>query len=140
MDPHTLVDLVEANKDGMNDTAYKNILEGVAASRKGGLYRLTWTIVNSHAHVVSREDEEDFACTSLVPKTQTLLVEAVDKLPIDTDGSGDRVPSHALPHKGMMLKSWVDKATPFVLKEYRPFYADDWVAIVHTIQPYESRA
>ena len=42
------------------------------------LYKLTWTTVNSHAHVEHVEHDEGFAHVKLSHKTQTLIVEAVE--------------------------------------------------------------
>ena len=44
------------------------------------LYKLTWTTVNSHAHVEHVEHDEDFVHVMLSHKTQTLIVEAVEGL------------------------------------------------------------
>ena len=43
------------------------------------LYKLTWTMVDSHAHVVEVEDEPNHAEVKLSHKTQTLIVEAVGR-------------------------------------------------------------
>ena len=45
------------------------------------LYTLTWTVVDSHAHIEHVEDEEDIVFVKLSHKTQTLIVEAVHGLP-----------------------------------------------------------
>jgi hypothetical protein len=57
------------------------------------LYKVTWTMVDSHAHVVQVEDEPDFARVELSHKTQTLIVETFDGLqpiPMDIVKSSNR--------------------------------------------------
>ena len=79
------------------------------------LYKLTWTMVDSHAHVVEVVDEPDFASVELSHKTQTLIVEAVDERPNHRNGHGGELSSMEMPHYGMVLKSWLELPTPRVL-------------------------
>eukprot|EP00966_Prymnesium_polylepis_P188881 4376314-Prymnesium_polylepis.2 len=53
------------------------------------LYKVTWTMVASHAHVVHVEDESYFARVELSHKTQALIVETFDGLPANPNGHGD---------------------------------------------------
>jgi hypothetical protein len=103
------------------------------------LYKLTWTIVDSHAHVVQDEDEPAFAEVKLSHKTQTLIVEAVEDLPDRPDGCGGKMTSIDMPNHGMMLKSWVELSKPMFLKHNDIFIygREDYMVIIHSIEPYQ---
>ena len=96
------------------------------------LYKLTWTVVTSHAHVIDIEDEPNFAEVELSPTTQTLIVKAVDGLPDDEYGC--KIPSMAMPNRGMILKSWVEQSMPFVMTNPNK---RDYMTIIHSIVPYD---
>ena len=103
-----------------------------AYSAQPKLYQLTWTMVDSHAHVVEVEDEPDFARVKLSHKTQTLIVEAVDERPNHPNGHGGTLTSMEMPHYGMVYKGWLETAKPTVI-------VDDMrggMVIIHSIEPY----
>ena len=100
------------------------------------LYKLTWTMVDSHAHIVVVEDEPDFARVELSHKTQTLIVEAVDGLPANPNGHGGKLSSMEMPHYGMVLKSWVEMSKPKVIMNDGPYDSKDHMVIIHSIEPY----
>ena len=83
---------------------------------KTELYKLTWTTVDSHAHIEHCEDDEDFASVKLTHQTQTLIVEAVEEL-VDhpLHGAPHVMKAVHMPHHGMMLKSWLKLSLPRVL-------------------------
>ena len=81
------------------------------------LYKLHWTVINPN---------------TLLPRTQTLLVEAVDEPPVMNE-DGDRLWHGSMPNQGMMLKSWVKHKMPYI------FNSGVMVIIVHSIEPYRKR-
>ena len=99
------------------------------------LYKLTWTTVDAHAHVEHVEDEEDFAHVNLVPKTQTLIVEAVEHPP-NYPGSQCKMDSIDMPHHGMVLASWLELSRPNVVKNPR---SPSELVVIHSIEPYEPK-
>ena len=102
------------------------------------LYKLTWTVVDSHAHVEHVEDEEDIANVKLSHKTQTLIVEAVNEVPYHPIHRKPIVMSaQDMPNYGMMLKSWLKLPTPRVM--YMGEDSVNILLILHSIVPYESR-
>ena len=101
------------------------------------LYKLTWTIVDSHAHIEEAEDEPDFPHVELTYKTQTLIVEAVDHQP-DTEFGG-KMKTMKMPHHGMVFKPWVNLSMPQVLMDDKPYGSKDYMHIIHSIVPYEPR-
>ena len=104
-----------------------------AYSAQPKLYQLTWTMVDSHAHVVEVEDEPDFARVKLSHKTQTLIVEAVDT----NHPNGDTYfRSMEMPHYGMVIKSWVEMSKPKVIMNDDPYDSKDHMVIIHSIKPY----
>ena len=102
------------------------------------LYKLTWTTVDSHAHIEHCEDDEDFASVKLSHQTQTLIVEAVDGL-VDHRLYREPVKIAAwhMPHHGMVLKSWLELPTPRVLTPNGGKSGSMY--IIHSIVPYEPR-
>ena len=121
-------EMIDERMDEMPVGLAKDLLEACRdeAQARPQLYKLTWTTVDSHAHVEHCEDEEDFADVTLKAATQTLIVEAVDKLP-------SRMTACVLPHHGMMLKSWLKLQMPQVCT-----MGEDSLRIIHSIVPYES--
>jgi len=93
------------------------------------------------AHINRVEGVEDIACVKLSHTTQTLIVEAADKLPDKYDNFGyvDGVPrkmcARHMPNHGMMLKSWVKIKTPHIMYSG----SEDSMRIIHSIVPNESR-
>ena len=106
-----------------------------AYSAQPKLYQLTWTMVDSHAHVVEVEDEPGFARVKLSHKTQTLIVEAVDERP-DHHNGDTHFRSMEMPHYGMVLKSWVEMSKPKVIMNDDPYDSKDHMVIIHSIKPY----
>lgn len=96
------------------------------------LYKLTWTTVDSHAHVERCDDDEDIAHVKLSHKTQALIVEAVDHLPYHPVHG--RMCGCDMPHHGMMLASWLTMSMPLTM-----CIGEDSMVIVHSIEPYEPR-
>ena len=110
------------------------------------LYKLTWTMVDSHAHVVECEDEPDFASVKLYHNTQTLIVNAVDQLPDHPNGHGGKIPAMELPNHGLVLRGWVDHFTkqlsmPLVVMQCdsRPYGRTDCMVVVSSIVSYEAK-
>ena len=111
------------------------------------LYKLTWTTVDSHAHVVEVEDEPNHAEVKLSHKTQTLIVEAVDERPDNPNGHGGKISCMDLPDYGMVLTSWVNHftkqpSTPLVMmpSDHMVYGSSDRMVIVHSIEPFRKRA
>eukprot|EP00966_Prymnesium_polylepis_P308908 7138065-Prymnesium_polylepis.1 len=54
---------IDQNRDAMPTEVARVVMESTQELYDGlsKLYKLTWTIVDSHAHVVEVEDEPDFA-------------------------------------------------------------------------------
>ena len=114
------------------------------------LYKLTWTMVDSHAHVVEVEDGPSFANVKLSHKTQTFIVEQVDRDELndrdDPIAHGFEIDAMELPSHGMVWKGWVDHFTkqpsiPMVLMPDTVMstrYSEHMV-IVNSIEPYEPR-
>ena len=134
-------EVVDAHKEDMPTGVTTRVMEECqkAFNELPELYKLTWTVVDSHAHIEHVEDEEDIALVKLSHKTQTLIVEAVNE-------QYNEVPDHPvygvpskmcaldMPNYGMMLKSWVKMKMPKVM-----YTGEDSVHIIHSIVPYEPR-
>ena len=77
-------EVVDAHKEDMPTGVTTRVMEECqkAYNESPELYKLTWTVVDSHSHIEHAEDEEDIACVKLSHKTQTLIVEAVDEQPV----------------------------------------------------------
>ena len=133
----SIQEMIDEHKMEMSEALAKKLLDACMAKAEAEpkLYKLTWTTVNSHAHVVECEDEPDFPRVELSHQTQTLIVEAIDHLP---DGEyGGKVEASQLPNRGLVLKSWVTRSTPFVMTPYGCYDFKDHLEIIHTIEPYE---
>ena len=131
-------EVVDAHKEDMPTGVTTRVMEECqkAYNELPALYKLTWTVVDSHAHVDHVEDEEDIARVKLSHKTQTLIVEAVDGLP-DHPVYGvptSKMIAHDMPDYGMMLKSWLKLSMPRVM-----YMGEDSMRIFHSIVPYEPR-
>lgn len=103
------------------------------------LYTLTWTTVEAHAHVEHIEDDEDIAQVKLVRNTETLIVEAMDHLPnhpyhANLYGSPCKLKSTEMPHRGMVLASWMKLSMPHVVADH-----PSKLVVVHSIVPYEPK-
>ena len=138
-------ELIDERKRELPVDLVKELLDACKAEAEATkqLYKLTWTMVDSHAHVVEVKDEPDVARVKLSHKTQTLIVEKVDRLPKDPDGWTIR--AMELPDHGMVLKGWVEHFTkqpfdPLVLMPCDDLIggATDRMVIVNSIVPYES--
>jgi hypothetical protein len=126
-------EVVDAHKEDMPTGVTKRVMEECqkAYNESPELYKLTWTVVDSHAHVEHVEDEEDIANVKLSHKTQTLIVEAVDGLPDHpVYGVPSKMIAHDMPDYGMMLKSWLKLSMPRVM-----YMGEDSVRIIHSIVP-----
>ena len=132
-------ELVDQHKETMPTGVATSVMEKCQEAYKSQpkLYKLTWTMVDSSAHIVEVQDEPDFAEVKLTHKTQTLIVEAVDGLP---DGEyGGKMQSMEMPNRGMVLASWTDKSMPIVLMNDDPYASKDRMIIVHSIAPYRPK-
>ena len=132
-------ELIDENKDQMPTGLAKVLLDACKeyADDKKQLYKLTWTTVEAHAHVEHIEDKEDFAHAQLVPKTQALIVEAVEHLPDHPEhGSPCKLQSIEMPHHGMLLASWMKRPMPNVIAD---LYDPSKLVVIHSIVPYESK-
>ena len=96
------------------------------------LYKLMWTVITCTVHHFEGVEEADIT-KELLSRTQTLIVEAVDKPPVMNE-DGDCLWHGSLPNQGMVLKSWVEEKMPYIINGW------DAVIIVHSIEPYKKRA
>ena len=106
-------ELIDENMGQMPVALAKELLDACKeeSDNTKQLYKLTWTMVDSRAHVVEVKDEPDFACVKLSHKTQTLIVNAVDQLPDHPNGHGGNIRAMELPNHGMVLRGWVNHFT-----------------------------
>ena len=132
-------ELIDENKDQIPTGLAKVLLDACKeeADATKQLYALTWTTVEAHAHVERIEDDDDIAEVKLVPKTQTLIVEAMEHLPDHPEhGSPCNLKSTEMPHHGMVLASWMRLSMPHVISD--PFDPSKLV-VIHSIVPYEPK-
>ena len=132
-------EIVDESKDKIPTGMVTNIMAECQKAHKAQpeLYTLTWTTVDSHAHVQQVEGcgEEGVVCVTLEPKVQTLIVEAVDEEPLDPRGRpGWRVSGVEMPHHGMMLRSWLRLKMPHYV-----MHGEDSLVVLHSIVPYVSQ-
>ena len=127
-------EIVDEHKEQLPTGVVTDVMEQCqkAYNALPNLYKLTWTVVTSHAHVIDMEDEPGFAEVELSPKTQTLIVEAVDCHPDDENGC--TISCMAMPNRGLILKSWVKDSMPLVMTNHD---RRDDVTIIHSIVPYD---
>ena len=139
-------EIIDENKDNMPTGVVKALFDNSkeAIENFPKLYKLTWTMVDSHTHVVDPEDEPAFARVQLSHKTQTLLVKAVGHLPDHPNGHGGKIRAMDLPNHGMVFRGWVDHFTkqPSIPKVLMPsddmaYGRTDCMVIVSSIEPYE---
>ena len=131
MEPiRAIQELVDQHKETMPTGVVTGVMEECqeAYNSQPKLYKLTWTMVDSSAHIVEGQDRSDFAEVELTHKTQTLIVEAVDHLPA---GEYD---SLKMVNRGMVLASWVNKSMPIVLM---PYARKDRMFVVQSIVPHK---
>ena len=78
---------VDAHKEQMPTGVVTTVMEECQKlyDAKSNLYKLTWTVADSHAHIEHIEDEEDIANVKLSHVTQTLIVEAANDVPDHPD-------------------------------------------------------
>ena len=130
-------ELIDENKDQIPTGLAKVLLDACKeeADATKQLYALTWTTVEAHAHVERIEHDDDIAQVKLVPKIQTLLVEAMEDLPDHPEhGSPCKLKSTEMPHHGMVLASWMKLSMPHVIRdEFDP----SKLVVIHSIVPYE---
>ena len=89
------------------------------------MYKLTWTVVDSHAHIEHVKRDDDIAHVKLSHKTQTLIVEVVDTRSMCEED---------MPNHGIMLFTWLEIPMPRVM-----YMGEDSMRIIHSIVPYEPR-
>jgi len=123
-------ELVDEHKESMPTGVVTAVMDECQKTYQSlpKLYKLTWTTVDSHAHVEHCHNGEDIAHIKLSHKTQTLIVEAVDH------PHHLRMCACAMPHHGMMLASWLKLSMPRTMS-----IGEDSMVIVHSIVPYEPR-
>ena len=123
-------EIVDERKEQIPTGVVSDVMEQCqkAYNTLPNVYKLTWTVVTSHAHVIDIEDEPNFAEVEL-STTQTLIVEAVDGRPDCEHGCWT-----TMPNRGMILKSWVEQSMPFVMTNPNK---RDYMTIIHSIVPYD---
>ena len=128
-------EVVDAHKEDMPTGVMTRVMEECqkAYNESPALYKLTWTVVNSHAHIEHFDNDVDIARVKLSHTKQTLIVEAVDSL----YGVPSNIHAQDMPNYGMMLKSWLKRPMPIVL--YSNDISQDSVRIINSIVPYEPR-
>ena len=122
-------EMVDDNKEEMPTGVVTGVMEECQKvyNVMSNLYKLNWTVVNSHAQVHMDSDGCDFAQVELSHTTQTLIVEAVDYNYYNKSGLCAR----HMPNHGMVLESWLKESYPFVIHG-----TDDTMVIIHSIVPY----
>ena len=133
-------EVVDAHKEDMPTGVTTRVMEECqkAYNELPELYKLTWTVVDSHTHIEHVVGEEEIARVKLSHKTLTLIVEAVDELPDHpVHGVPSQTCAYNMPNYGMMLKSWLKLPTPRVM--YRDGDYKDSMLIIHSIVPYQPR-
>ena len=128
---------VDENKQSIRTEVVRAVMENAQGlyDIHANLYKLTWTTVDAHAHVEHVEDEEDFAHVKLVPKTQTLIVEAVEHRPAHPE-HGATMTTIDMPHHGMVLASWIKLSMPHIIP---PIMNPSKLVVIHSILPYEAK-
>ena len=130
-------DVMEDHKEEMPTGVVTRVMaECQKAYEATKLYKLTWTMVDSHAHVVEVEDEPDFARVELSHKTQISIVEVVDERPNHPNGHGGKLSTMEMPHYGMVYKGWLEMSMPKVIMNDGPYDSKDHMVIIHSIEPY----
>ena len=131
-------EVVDEHKDEMPTGVVTRVMAECQKAYEAApkLYKLTWTVVDSHAHIEYCEDEDDleadFAAVKLSHQTQTLIVEAVNL----SDVPSSQRCLTVLPLHGKMFKSWLKLAMPYgKSKDGCP----GSMCIIHSIVPYEPR-
>jgi hypothetical protein len=105
-------ELIDENKDKMPTALAKQLLDACKEEADATkLYKLTWTMVDSYTHLVEDEDEPNHVEVKLSHKTQTLIVEAVDKKPVVHNGLRTVGPSLSTDNKSL----WARARPPSVL-------------------------
>lgn len=134
----SIQEMIDEHKHELPTALAKKLLDAcmTQAEAKPQLYKLTWTIVRSHAHIVQWADEPDFPRVDLAHQTQTIIVEAIDRLPDNMYGG--KMKASQLPNQGLVLKAWLTHPTPLVTSLCDCYGVNDHLAIIHSIVPYES--
>ena len=130
----SIQEIVDEHKGEMPTGVVTVVMEACqkAYNSQPKLYKLTWTMVESHAHVVEVQHEPDFARVQLAHKTQTFIVEAVNERPDAPYGA--KMNAHEMPNHGLVLKSWIERPMPCV---YMGNMREDILVVIHSIVPYE---
>lgn len=124
-------EVVDEHKDEMPTGVVTRVMAECQKAYEAApkLYKLTWTVVDSHAHIEYCEDAADFAAVKLSHQTQTLIVEAVNL----SDVPSSQRCLTVLPHHGKMFKSWLKLPMPYgKSKDEDP----GSMCIIHSIVPY----
>jgi len=149
-------ELIDQNMDKIPVALAKTLLDACKeeAEITKKLYRLTWTVVDSHGHVVVEDEDEPqnaFARVNLSHKTQTLIVSAVDYPPA---ANGYYYPKQTatiraidMPNHGMVLQDWVNHfakqpSVPLTITQFdnmRTTWSKLYMVIVNSIVPYEPK-
>ena len=121
----TIQEIVDEHKEKMPTGVVTDVLDQCqkAYNAMSNLYKLTWTVVKTHAqvHEDHEGDEAPFASVELSDTTQTLIVEAVE--PDHFTNCRDLI------NHGMVLKSYLKKSMPSVMN-----FGSNMV-IIHSIVP-----
>lgn len=130
----TIQETIDEHKQSMPTGVVTSVMEQCQRLHDvhSNLYRLTWTVVNSHAHVETPDDCDPNDENLVVAKMQNLIVEAVDTLPYNDRGV--KMCALDMPNNGMVLASWVKMTLPFCI-----LHGDVILVIIHSIEPYEMR-
>ena len=126
-------ELIDQNKESIPTGVATDVMKECQAAYRTlpKLYKLTWTTVDSHAHVEHCHNGEDITCVKLDANTQTLIVEAVDHPP-------DHISEGAMPYHGMVLASWLKLPMPCTMMQGINNRVSS-LRVVHSIVPYEPR-
>ena len=73
-------DIIDEHKTEMPTGVVSRVMAECQNAYETQLYKIMWTVVDSHAHI-EIDDDESIPRVKLSHKTQTLLVEAVDAIP-----------------------------------------------------------
>ena len=133
MDPPylTIQSMVDENKESMPTGLVADLMTECQKAHESQpkLYKLTWTVVNANAQVHYEEDDTH-AEVRLSHKTQTLIVEAVDGLPLNR--YGNPMPTFEMPDYGFVSTTWIDLVMPCALHP-----GEDKMILIHSIVPYD---
>ena len=126
-------ELVDAKRKSLSTGVAADIMKQcqLAYETMPKLYKLTWTVVTSHAHVVENEQDrtQDYSEVELSHQTQTLILE------LATHDMGIGMSPIDQVHNGMLYTGWLKCQMPLVCN----FELNRNMVIVQSIVPYEPR-